>query len=153
MKKFKYKFSRLLTILLIAGIVLAVSCIALNLIRIINFAKSNVGLSVYNVFSLIIVLLLSLFFIVFAIFALIKSYYVITEKGVNFKCGFIVTKIDASEVKEIKYEAFKNRLELVFNDESFFVIVVETRSYEPFIDEFRSKFNKIPYIQISEPIE
>ncbi|MBR5439125.1 MAG: hypothetical protein IKV61_02790 [Clostridia bacterium] len=151
MNKYKYKFSRIATVLLIAGMVLALACITLNVVRIANLAKDNIVASVYDVMSIIIAFLLSIFFIVFAVFALTNSYYIITDRGVSFKCGFISTKLDASEVKEIKFEAVKNKLEIVFNDETFFVVVIEAKSYEPFIVEFRSKFTKIPYIQISEP--
>lgn len=151
MKNFKYKFSRIMLILLFAGIVLGVACIALNVVRIVNVIKSNTQLNSYDTLSIIISIALSVSFIIFAISALARSYYEITEKGVLFKCGFVKTKIDASEIKEIKYEYEKNKLELVFLDESYFVIAIELKEYEKFIDEFHSKFKNIPYIQITEP--
>lgn len=151
MKKFKYKFTRLTFWLLIGGIVLAAACIALNIVRFVNIINSNLALDFYNVSSLVIAVVLSIAFIVFATIALLNSYYIIKEKSVVFKFGFIPTKIDVSEVKEVKFEGAKNKLELVFLDDSYFVIMVDKKDYESFVDEFRSKFTKIPYIQVTEP--
>ena len=85
MKKFKYKFTRLTFWLLIGGIVLAVACIALNIVRFANIINSNLALDFYNVSSLVIAVVLSIAFIVFATIALINSYYIIKEKSVVFK--------------------------------------------------------------------
>lgn len=150
MKNYKHKFSTITIILLILGVVIAVACTALNAVRFYNLVKNNMALTFYDYASLIIAVVLSIAFIVIAICALLNSYYKITDKGVTLNFGFIKTKIDASEVKEVKLEVIKNRLELTFNDESYFIILINEKDYESFIDEFRSKFTKIPYIQISE---
>ena len=89
MKNFKYKFSRIMLILLFAGIVLGVACIALNVVRIANLIKSNKQLNAYETMSIIISITLSVAFIVFALSALVRSSYKITEKGVVFSFGFI----------------------------------------------------------------
>lgn len=153
MNKFKYKFTRLTTGLLIGGIVLAIACIVLNIVRFANIVNSNLALDFYNVSSVIIAVVLSIAFIVFAIFAFITSRYTITDSGVTFNFGFIKTKINASEVKEIKLEGLKSRLEIVFLDDSYFIVTIDVKEYELFVDEFRAKFTKIPYVQISEPID
>lgn len=153
MNKFRYKFTRLTMGLLVGGIALAIACIVLNVIRFVNIVNSNLELDFYNVSSLIIAVTLSVAFIVFAIFAFFTSRYKVTDSGVIFNFGFIKTKINASEVKEIKLECLKNRLEIVFLDDSYFIITIDVKEYELFVDEFRARFTKIPYIQISEPID
>ena len=86
-------------------------------------------------------------FIVFIITAIKSSYYQITDKQVILKWGIIKNKIDISDVKEIKFITNTQKLELTFEDDSYFVIAVSSEWKEDFVDELRKTFPKIPYIQ------
>jgi hypothetical protein len=150
-KKYKFKFSKIITLVAILGVILAVACIALNVSKIIKNINANVDAGIYNNLSVGIAILLSAFLIVIIISAFISSYYKITEKEVILKWGFIKNVIKVDDVKEIKLLTDSKKLQLVFEDESFFVIVVNDEWKQEFVDEFKQKFPKILYIQETEP--
>ena len=149
-KNYKYKFSKIFYIVAIVGSILALGCIAVNVVRVVNLSSKGYALGFYEYVSLILAVVLSIAFLVFIVTALIKSYYQITDKAVILKWGIIKNKVDISDVKEIKLITNKNKLELTFEDESYFIIVVDDKWKESFIDELRSKFSNIPYVQETE---
>ncbi len=150
MKKYKYKFSNLIIIVLIVGCVLALVSAGLNVYRFISNVKLNNELAIYDYMSLILVVALSIGFIICAIFALFNSYYVITDKAVILKWGVIRTTMLISDISQVKLTTFKNRLELVFKDESYFIIVTQSGNFNEFIDELCSKSSQITFVQVSE---
>jgi hypothetical protein len=135
----------------VLGIILAIVCISLNVIKFVKNVNANVNAGIYENASTIIAVLLSLLLIVILISAFISSYYKITDKAVILKWGFIKNTINIDEVKEIKLLTDSKKLQLVFEDESFFVIVVNDEWKQEFVDEFKQKFPKILYIQETEP--
>ena len=63
--------------------------------------------------------------------------------------SFIKNEIDLNEVKEMKYYPQKNRLELIFTDDSFFVVsTLNSWAYE-FIDLIKEQAPKITYSEDS----
>ena len=149
-KNYKYQFSKVFYIVAIVGSLLALGCIAINVIRLIGFLSKNVAPGFYEWVSIIISVLLSIAFIVFIVAAIINSTYQITDKSVVLKWGVIKNVIDLSEVKQIKFTTNKNKLELVFEDESYFIIVVANDQKQAFIDEITKKFPNISYLQETE---
>ena len=148
--KYKYKFTKTFYIVAAVGSLLAIGCIIINAIRVIGLVSKGYALGFYEYVSLILAVLLSIFFIVFIVCSLLNSYYVITDKAVVLKWGFIKNVIDVSEVKEIKFILGKNKLELTFEDESYFIIAVNDGWKQPFIDELKSKFPSVLYVQETE---
>ena len=149
-KNYKYQFSKVFYIVAIVGSLLALGCIAINVIRLIGFLSKNVAPGFYEWVSIIISVLLSIAFIVFIVAAIINSTYQITDKSVVLKWGVIKNVIDLSEVKQIKFTTNKNKLELVFEDESYFIIVVANDQKQAFIDEITKKFPNVSYLQETE---
>ena len=82
--------------------------------------------------------------------ASISSYYEITSASVVLRWGFIKNVIEIKDVKEIKYLTVSKKLELIFTDETYFVIVISNDWTQDFIDELKEKFPKIPFIQETE---
>lgn len=149
MKKFKYTFSKLIIALFIVGMAIAVASIVINVINTVNHYKGNYEFTGYDWFLLILIVALSVFFIVIAISCLINSNYVIKDKKIVLSWGFIKNEIDLNEVKEMKYYPQKNRLELIFTDDSFFVVsTLNSWAYE-FIDLIKEQAPKITYSEDS----
>ena len=146
-KKYKYKFTKSFYIIGILGGVIALACIVINAIRFIGLSSKQIVPGFYEYVSLILSVLLSIAFIVFIITAIKSSYYQITDKQVILKWGIIKNKIDISDVKEIKFITNTQKLELTFEDDSYFVIAVSSEWKEDFVDELRKTFPKIHYIQ------
>lgn len=149
MKKFKYTFSKLIIALFIVGMVIAAASIALNIVRLSKNIQGGFEVSGYDWFILILVIALSLFFIAVATSCMISSYYVVENKSIVLRWGFIKNKIDLNEVKEMKYYPEKDRLELVFSDDSFFIVSTRKEWVNEFVDLVKTEIPKIPFIQDS----
>ncbi len=149
MKKYKYKFTPLVIALLITLTLIALVCIGLNLYRLIDNILKNNQISLMNWISYAIIIILSITAIVLVISIFLKSYYQITEKSVLLRWGLIKNEIELKSVKEIKLSKTKGRLELVFEDESFFVILTNQLWFEEFVDQIKLKRPEIVFVQDS----
>lgn len=149
-KKYKYKFTKSFYIIGVLGGVIALACIAINVVRFIGLSSKQIVPGFYEYVSLILSVILSIAFIVFIITAIKSSYYQITDKQVILKWGIIKNKVDIFDVKEIKFITNTQKLELIFEDDSYFIIAVSSEWKEDFVDELRKNFPKIPYIQETE---
>lgn len=150
MKKYKYTFSSLIIGLFILGMVISVACIVLNVIRLINNINSGNEVSGYDYFILVLVVVLSLFFIVIAISSIVSSRYEITDKKIILRWGFIKNVIDINEIKELKYYPDKNRLELLFTDDAYFYVSTKPEWVYDFVDEIKVQSPKITFLQESD---
>jgi hypothetical protein len=149
MKKYKYKFTPLVIVLLIALLVIAVCCIGLNVYRLVDNILKNNEINFYSWISYAVIILLSIIAIVLVISIFVKSYYEITEKAVILRWGLIKNEIDLKTVKQIKLSAVNHKLELIFEDESFFVILTNELWFEEFVDEIKQKRPQIVFVQDS----
>ncbi len=149
MKKYKYKFTPLVIVLLIALLVIAVCCIGLNVYRLVDNILKNNEINFYSWISYAVIILLSIIAIVLVISIFVKSYYEITEKAVILRWGLIKNEIDLKMVKQIKLSAVNHKLELIFEDESFFVILTNELWFEDFVDEIKQKRPQIVFVQDS----
>lgn len=149
-KKYKYEFTKTFYIIAILGGLVSLASILINAVRFINLSSKNIALGFYEYASLILSTILALAFIVFIITAIINSYYLITEKQVVLKWGIIKNTVDLQEVKEIKFITNKGKLQLTFQDESYFIIAVSNKWQEDFISEIKQKHPTILYVQETE---
>ncbi len=148
--KYKYQFTKTFYLIAVIGGLVALGSIIVSAARFINLLSKGIAPSFYEYISLILSVCLSIFFIAFVISAFINSYYKITDNAVILRWGIIKNTIAISDVKEIKLITNQNKLELIFEDESYFIIVVSDKWKEKFVDELKSKFPTIPYIQETE---
>ena len=151
MKKYKYTFPTLALVIMLIGAVLAVLCAGWNIVRFSLFIKENVEITIYNYMSLILAILLSVGYIVVAVLAYFNSYYQVDKTNVILKWGIIKNVIDLNEVKEIKLLVENKKLELVFNDDSYFVIATQEKWFNSFVDDIKNAKPNIVYVQVSEP--
>jgi hypothetical protein len=149
MKKYKYKFTPLMLSLLIGLIVLALVCIAINVYSIVKNISLNIALSLTNYISYAITILLSICAVVISICAIFNSYYKITDTEIVLKWGIIKNKFDLSTIKQIKLIPLAKKMELVFKDDSFFVVSTCEKWHEEFVDELKSKNPNVSFVQDS----
>ncbi|MBQ3234911.1 MAG: hypothetical protein IJA97_02000 [Clostridia bacterium] len=147
MNKFKYNFSKLFYIVAGVGSLIAIACIILNALRYSSYVQKGIELNFYNYLSLGFAIVLSLAFIVIIICALISSKYTVYEDKVVLRWGIIKNTVKLSEVKEIKFATDNGKLYFIFEDESYFTIVINPSLYEKFVDEVKAKNSKITYVQ------
>ena len=144
--KYKYQFTKTFYLIAVIGGLVALGCIVINAVRFINLLSKSIAPTFYEYVSLILSVGLSVFFIVFMISAFINSYYTITDNAVILRWGIIKNTIDIHDVKEIKLITNQNKLELTFEDESYFIIAVSDNWKEKFVDELKSKFPKKAFV-------
>ena len=149
MKRYTYKFTPLVIILLIALLVIAVCCIGLNVYRLIDNIVKNNEINFYSWISYAVIILLSIIAIILVISIFAKSYYEINEKAVVLRWGLIKNEIELKTVKQVKLSAVNHKLELIFEDESFFVILTDELWFEEFVDEIKQKRPQIVFVQDS----
>lgn len=151
MKKYKYTFPPLALVIMLIGAVIAVLCLGWNIVRFSLYIKENVEITIYNYMSLIFAIVLSIGYIVVAVLAYFNSYYLVDKTNVILKWGVIKNVIDLNEVKEIKLLVENKKLELVFNDDSYFVIATQEKWFNSFVDDIKKAKPNIVYVQVSEP--
>ncbi len=149
MKKYKYKFTPLMLSLLIGLIVLALVCLGVNVYSIVKNISLNIELSLTNYISYAITILLSICAVVISICAIFNSYYKITDTELILKWGLIKNKFSLSTIKQIKLIPLAKKLELVFKDDSFFVVSTCEKWHEEFVDELKSKNPNVSFVQDS----
>ena len=151
MKKYKYTFPPLALVIMLIGAVIAVLCVGLIIVRFSLYIKENLEITIYNYMSLILAIVLSIGYIVVAVLAYFNSYYLVDKTNVILKWGVIKNVIDLNEVKEIKLLVENKKLELVFNDDSYFVIATQEKWFNSFVDDIKNAKPNIVYVQVSEP--
>lgn len=149
MKKYKYKFTPLVVVLLISLSLIALICLGLNVYRIFDNISKNNQITIMNWISYAVIILLSIIAIVLVVSIFIKSYYQINENSVILRWGLIKNQIELKSVKQIKLSKVKGRLELIFEDESYFVILTSQLWFEEFVDQIKSKNPEIIFVQDS----
>lgn len=150
MNKYKFKFGKLTIGLMLVGIVVAILCLVLNIIRFLNLINGNFELSLYNYLTLIITATLSIGFIVIVLCAYFNSYYKITDKNLILRFGIIKNEFNLTDIKEVRLLTQKSKLELLFKDESYFIVSTNANWFETFVDEIKEKCPKIEFVQFSE---
>ena len=150
LKKYKYQFNKNFYAVAIFGSLVAVACLVLNVIRFINLSSKGISPSFYEYVSLVVSVVLSIAFVVFVITAICDSYYIIENDFVLLKWGVIQNKLKSEEFKEIKLITNQNKLELIFKDDSYFVIAVSKSWQEEFINEIKAKYPSVLFIQETE---
>lgn len=151
MKNYKFKFSKTITIVGIVGILLAIVCMVAGVLRFINLNNQNIQITLYQYISFALTIILPIAYMVIAISAYFNSKYYITDKEVVLKWGVIANKFNLSDIKEVKLLTNNKKLELVFSDDSYFLVATDPKWFDDFVDEIKSKKPNIPYVIITEP--
>ncbi len=145
MKVFKYKFTKVTTILIYTGIFLCALCVGLNIFSIVTSDLSSSANIVYPVIQYTLMFLIPLALAVILVSLLVSSYYSIDEKWLKTSFGVIKSKYDLKDIKTLLLDRTTNKLSVYFNNESFIVIVVKEDWYDDFIDALCSANDKIEF--------
>ncbi len=146
MKKYKYKFPSSIVIVGIIGIVVAICCMAFGVYRFLNLLNENIKPSLYQYITFALTVLLPIFYMVIAVSAYFSSYYFVTETQVVLKWGVISNKFNLNDIKEVKLITNDSKLELIFKDDTYFLIATGKEWFDSFVDEIKTKKPNIPYI-------
>ena len=142
MEKFRFFYSPLVKILIGIVIAIAAAGLTLNIITVINYAKSNAVLAViYGVLCLLTALLLAE-----AVAIAFYGLYRIKDGYLYSFFGFIYSKTDVKNI--VAAQVFKKTEKLVvyYKDEKFSVIIISPEKYEDFIAALLKENPDIKYL-------
>ncbi len=145
MKKFKYRFSKLITGLIFAGLVLCVVGFGINLYLNITNGISYAADPAYPIIQYVLMYLVTIALFVILSSFLISSYYAIDGKMFMTCFGLIKSKYDIEKIEVITIDRNTNKLSLTFADKSFIIIVVKEEWYNDFVEAIIAENPKIEY--------
>ncbi len=133
-KRYPFKFSTIMIVLFIAGLLLSVAGFGITLWRFLDFLKDDIS-SVYAWIQYILLFFVSLFLSALIIAMLIRSQYVITGTHLILQFGFIKQKHAIETIFSVHLFKGLNKLAVYFDDfkTNYIVIVVKDVWYDDFI--------------------
>ena len=134
MKVFKYKFTRLTTILIYVGLALCVIGLGVNIYAIITTDVAAAANPIYPIIQFTLMFLIPIILLVILISLLFSSYYCIDEKYLKTSFGIIKSKYELSNIESVLLDRTTNKLTVTFKNGSYIVIVVKEDWYDNFID-------------------
>lgn len=132
--KFKFAFGKFQLALLIIVLILSLAAIIVNSLFIAGvgilktYAPAIAGTSIAC----------SALIFIFALLVLFNSYYKISDGRITMVLGFLPSKIDVSTVTDIKKDAVKNDIYILYGGQSLKVIIKE-KDGDIFVDELRKQ--------------
>jgi len=149
MKKFRYKFSKLITGFIYAGIALSVAGFAVNLYYCIANGIGQAADPVYPILQYTLMFLVTIGLSVLLISILTSSFYIIDGKYFKTKFGLIVSKYDVNTIDTVVDNKKTGKLTVTFENGEFMVIVVKQEWYNDFIEALLAANRKIEYSIVS----
>lgn len=145
MKRFRYKFTAVMKVAIIAGLILSAAGFTVNLVMCIINGVSSAADPVYPILQYTL-----MFFVTVALFAillsvLLNSAYVIDGKSFKTKFGFITSKYDIASIVNVTLDRKTNKLAVTFENDTYIVIVVKQDWYDDFIKALLEANPQIEY--------
>lgn len=134
-KRYPFKFSVIMLILFIIGLLLSLSGFGITLWRFLDFLKGEDINSVYTWIQYVLLFFVSVFLAAIIVAMLIRSQYVITGTHLILQFGFIKQKHAISTIFSVHLFKGLNKLAVYFDDykTNYIVIVVKETWYDDFI--------------------
>lgn len=139
-KYFKYKFTKLMIVVAIAGILLCLAGIGLSVYRLIEYGIRGFSDAV----SAPLMIGISLFCLAILISLLIKSQYVVTSEYYITQFGFIKSKFPIKDITSIVLDTNTNKL-TVYVGEEYSVLSLSPAWNHEFTQALREVNPKIDY--------
>lgn len=148
MKKFRFKYSPVIWILLALVIALLIGGIIWNAFNLVQYLWA--GTFKIVIYSLIIAL--TAFLLLFALSMLFYGRYVVKSGFIFTYFGLIKSKVEIKNVVQVTHFKKSDKLVVYFSDQKFTVIVIDPKYYDDFVHAVR-EFNReiIFHSQTEEP--
>lgn len=135
MKTYKYNFTTLLTVLIIAMIALCAFAAGLNVYYIIRAALSGtMPDTAWNWFTYAVIIIVGIIGVVVFTSMLINSRYEVTQTEIVLRFGLIVTRYTIADIVAIHVFKKSRKLTLYFKEDRYAVVVVKEEWYKDFIE-------------------
>ena len=141
MKSYKFKFSKLVLVLIGLAIAAALAAVAYPVYRIYLYGVSSPLLVIQHVAVLIVAALA----IVIFVSLLIRSVYKITDTQIILWFGIVKQTFKIADIESVHLFTKTNKLVIYFKDDKYTVIVVKPEWYNEFTKEILARNDKIRY--------
>lgn len=144
-EKFKYRFSAAFIAVFCVGLLLSAAGFGINTWHFTGFIQSGDLSSVYEWLKYILLYLASGFLAVLIVSMLIRSEYVVTDKELVTKFGFIRSRYEIKKINSVCLMRPDNKLTVYFDDFKTKYIVVAVRDvwYDEFMKALLARNDKI----------
>ena len=146
-KKYPFRFSSLILVVLILGLVLCAAGFGLTTWQFLGFLRDGNIASVYEWLKYVLLYFVSVFLALVIVAMLIKSQYLITDKQLILQFGIIRSKYDLKKIYSIQHFRGSDRLTVYFDDykSKYMVIVVKQSWYDDFVKTLTERNEKISF--------
>lgn len=141
MKSYKFRFSKLVLVLIGLAIAAALAAVAYTVYRIYLYGFSSPLLVIQHVAVLIVAVLA----IVIFVSLLIRSVYKITDTKIILWFGIVKQTFKIADIESVHLFTKTNKLVIYFKDDKYTVIVVKPEWYNEFTKEILARNDKIRY--------
>lgn len=133
-KRYPFKFSTLMIVMFVVGLLLCIAGFGLTLWRFLRFLKDD-QTSVYGWLQYIILFFVCLFLAALIIAMLIRSQYVITGTHLILQFGFVRQKFQISTIYSVHLFKGLGKLAVYFDDfkTKYIIIVIKECYYDDFV--------------------
>ena len=141
MKKFVFRYSPAVWILLVAVAAVFAASVAVNIYDAVKFSGENVAKTVFAA----TVAALSFAALIFTVAATVYGRYVIKDKYLYCRFGFVYTKTDINTVFQLTEFKALNKLVMYTTDEKYSVAVISDKYYDEFYAALKTVNPNITY--------
>jgi len=150
MKVFKFKFSKLITVLIYVAIALCFIGIGINVYFIATKGIDGAADPVYPIIQYTMMFLVTGALAVILISILVSSKYTVEKDGFTTHFGIVKSNFKLVDIEKIVLDRNKNKLSVYFKNGEYIVIVVSEEWYNEFVESVLENGNNIDYEIISK---
>ena len=133
MRRFRFKYSPIVWMLLLLVIAFSVGGLVMNIFNVIEYASFGSD----KVITYSIVLSFNALLTIFALSVLFYGFYVIKDDRIYACFGFVRSKYLIKDIVEFAHFKKSDKLVAYFKDGKYTVIVIDKNHYDEFIAEVR----------------
>lgn len=141
MKKFRFKYSPLVWVLLAVVLALAVAGLVWNVLNLISCLPLGATKLTINVLLVVI----NALFLAFVVSVMVYGKYVVKEDKIVCYLGIVRSTYKIKDVVEITHFKKSDKLVVYFDNSNYTVIVIKPTLYDKFILAVRDKNKRIVY--------
>ena len=141
MKKFTFKYTKILWVLTILLLIILLSGVAFNIYNLVKFWH----LGIQNNISQILLALVNLTLLVFCLSLIFMRNYTITSEHLLTRFGILKFKVPLKDITEVIIYEKQKKLVVYFADTKYTVIIIDEKEYDNFADALKEN-NPLIYI-------
>lgn len=141
MKKFRFKFSTLVWVLLFVVLLLSFAGLGFNIFNLVNYIPKGAGkILIYSIMIMLIIFLIAM-----DLSIMIFGSFIINDDYLIARFGIVKTKFKIKDITAIILHKKDNKLVVYEKENKYLVIVINQSEYDDFVLFLRKKNKSIIY--------